>query len=259
MARPLSRHCGGVFLAAGLLALGSAPVSAADLDRPAPAPSFSGWYLRGDIGYTAQRVGSLYNVLYDDPTIGAVIPTEKDFSPAPFVGLGIGYRWNDALRTDLTAEYRFRSDFDGRDVILDTGGSFAFDDDYTAWKEEYTFLANLYVDLGQFGPVTPFVGAGIGASYNRISDFTDVNIVNSGLAFGADHGEWHLAWALHAGLAWQVSDRMTLELAYRYLDLGGAASGDLVTYTGTNAVYNPMEFHDLTSHDVKLAVRYDLR
>ena len=51
---------------------------------------------------------------------------------------------------------------------------------------------------------------------------------------------------------------LTLEAAYRYLNLGDAASGDLVTYTGTNTVNNPMEFRDIVSHDVKLGVRYVL-
>lgn len=51
---------------------------------------------------------------------------------------------------------------------------------------------------------------------------------------------------------------MTIELAYRYVSLGNAASGDLYTYTGTNNVYNPMEFKDITSHDIELGVRWSL-
>lgn len=31
-----------------------------------PPPDFSGWYLRGDIGFTNQMVGSLFNVNYAD-------------------------------------------------------------------------------------------------------------------------------------------------------------------------------------------------
>ena len=48
----------------------------------------------------------------------------------------------------------------------------------------------------------------------------------------------------------------SLELAYRYVDLGDAASGDLVTFNGGNALYNPMIFKGLTSHDLKLGMRW---
>ena len=33
-------------------------------------------------------------------------------------------------------------------------------------------------------------------------------------------------------------------------------SGDLIAYTGTNTVYNPMEFRHLTSQDFKVGLRY---
>ncbi len=58
--------------------------------------------------------------------------------------------------------------------------------------------------------------------------------------------------------AWLQVARITVELAYRYVNLGNASSGDLYTYDGTNNVYNPMEFRDITSHDVKLGVRWSL-
>ncbi len=49
---------------------------------------------------------------------------------------------------------------------------------------------------------------------------------------------------------------MTVELAYRYLDLGNGRSGDIQTFDGTNNRYNPMDFKGLTSHDIKIGVRF---
>jgi opacity protein-like surface antigen len=40
------------------------------------------------------------------------------------------------------------------------------------------------------------------------------------LATGATASKWNLAWAVHAGLAYKVNPSLTLELAYRYVDLG---------------------------------------
>ena len=254
---------------AAVLALASTTTYAADRSVPImPQPvEVSGWYLRGDIGFSNQNVGSLFNSNYSDYT--TVTSVDKGFDAAPLFGLGIGYAFNHWLRFDATGEYRGAANFHGLDVGALPGGGFA-DDRYTASKSEWTFLFNSYVDLGTWYNFTPFVGAGVGFSRNTISNFGDFSTcVNSDPATGgcAGHGgsdafggtasTWSFAWALHAGLAYQLSQNVTLELAYRYIDLGKARSGDLVAFDGTNNIYNPMEFNHLTSNDVKLGLRFN--
>ncbi len=80
--------------------------------------------------------------------------------------------------------------------------------------------------------------------------------VTSGVAFGATESQLSLAWALYAGLGYQVTPSLTIEAAYRYLNLGKAHSGDLIAYDGTNTIDNPMEFRHLTSQDFKLGFRW---
>ena len=228
---------------------------AADIPEPVPTPVvIKGWYLRGDIGYSNQRVDSLDNALY--ATYDSVDNIFKDFDGAPFLGAGIGYRWNNWFRTDITGEYRSKSDFDGLDIADPGAPDPLIPDYYTAKKSEWLALANAYVDLGTWHGITPFVGGGVGAANVKISDFTDVGTTVDSVAFGADHDEWNFAWAVYGGLAFDVTEAFTVELAYRYLDLGDAQSGDLVTFDGINLVNNPMIFEDITSHDLKLGVRY---
>ena len=240
--------------AAFLLPL-SAGALAADLPEipppytPPPVEVGHSWYLRGDIGMTNQDVGSLYNVLYDSSAT-PVTNVFKNFESSPLVSLGIGYRHSDHLRFDLTGEFRGNATFHGLDNYV-TGT-----DEYTAVKSEWTFLANAYWDIGTWHGITPFVGGGIGASLNTIKGFTDINTPTGGVAYGADNSQWNFAWQLTAGLSYQATPNLTVEAAYRYIDLGGASSGDLVAYTGANSVYNPMEFHHLTSQDFKVGLRY---
>lgn len=59
----------------------------------------------------------------------------------------------------------------------------------------------------------------------------------------------NLAWALHAGVANKVTRNFTVELAYRYLDMGDGLTGDLRTFDG---------IVNITLHDLKLGVRWDL-
>lgn len=227
---------------------------AADMPQPVPEVVVRGWYLRGDIGYSNQRVDSLDNALYD--TYDSVDNVYKDFDGAPFFAAGIGYRWNHWFRTDVTGEYRSKSDFDGLDIASQVGPPAFIPDNYTAKKSEWVALLNGYLDVGTWHGITPFVGAGVGAANIKISDFTDVGVNVDSVAFGDDHDEWNFAWALYAGLAFDVTDAFTVELAYRYLDLGDGESGDLIGFDGTNTIDNPMKFNDITSHDLKLGVRY---
>ena len=119
------------------------------------------------------------------------------------------------------------------------------------------FLANAFLDLGTWNSLTPYVGAGIGTSRNTINGFTDVNAVTGTIAYANADPKWELAWAVYAGIAWNISPVFAIDLGYRYIDLGNAQTADLVTSTGVNTVYNPMIFNDITSHDVTLGVRYN--
>jgi opacity protein-like surface antigen len=219
---------------------------------PLCAEQFSSWYLRGDIGFTNQEVDKLENKLIDRADRVQVI--NSDFDSAGLFGLGVGYQFNNWLRFDVTGEYRMNSTFNGLDVIRSDGRTFT--NDYRAKKSEWLLLANAYVDLGTWWCVTPFVGAGIGASRITISGFTDVNTPNNGVAFGPDESQWNFAWALHAGLAFQATNNLSIEFAYRYVSLGDGRAGDHRDFLGTNAFNNPTTFRDITSHDLKLGVRF---
>jgi opacity protein-like surface antigen len=215
---------------------------------------FQGWYLRGDIGMTNQKVDHLFNVLYNAPNT-SVSSTGVGFDSGMLFGVGVGFHYNDWIRFDATGEYRGGANFHGLDIVKFNGVP-AGTDEYRATKSEWLALANVYADLGTWNCFTPFVGVGIGGVYGKISNFLDINTATAGIAYAEDNAKWNFAWALHAGVGYQVSKNVTIELAYRYLNLGDFASGDLKTYTGTNNVFNPMEFHGVTSHDVKLGVRF---
>lgn len=256
-------------VAAGAASLLSSVAFAADMPSimppppmayaPPPVEDFGGWYLRGDIGFSNQRVERLNNVL----DAGLTSSTQNNnFNTAGIFGLGVGYKVNNWFRADVTGEYRGNSQFFGTDRITYPGGVGV--DTYHATKNEWVVLANAYVDLGTWWCITPFVGAGIGGARVAINGFTDQGIANNGigaqpgLAFGDNVSKWNMAWAVHAGLAYKVTPNFTVELAYRYLDMGDGLTGDLRTFDGNNNVNNPTTFKNITSHDLKLGVRWNL-
>ena len=223
---------------------------AADLALPPPQPCCNNWYLRGDIGFSNQQLGSLYNDNYTG--YGSVTNVDKGFDSAPFFGFGIGYNVNNWLRFDVTGEYRGRANFHGLDTTQGPNGL----DRYTGSKYEWTSLLNGYVDLGTWNCFTPFVGAGIGFSRNTITNFSDTSEATSADWHSSDASKWNFAWALYAGVGYRVTDNFTIELAYRYIDLGNATTGTMQTSYGVQPDQPPFEFRHLTSNDVRLGLRF---
>jgi opacity protein-like surface antigen len=256
------------FIAAGAASLMSSAAFAADMAiapppyAPAVVEDFGGWYLRGDIGFSNQRVNRLNNALDVNATTSV---QTLNFNTAGIFGLGVGYRFNNWFRADITGEYRGNSQFFGTDAITFAGGFGT--DTYHATKSEWVVLGNAYVDLGTWWCMTPFIGAGVGGARVSINGFTDQGIVTpvpgpgpalASLAFGDNVSRWNFAWALHAGVAYRVTPNFTVELAYRYLDMGNGLTGDLRAFDGTNNINNPTTFRSITSHDLKIGVRWDL-
>jgi opacity protein-like surface antigen len=235
------------------------PAAASPACAP-PAVEFSGWYLRGYVGMTNQNTDSAG--FSPNPFPGDTITTAfMNFDSSPLFGGGIGYQVNNWLRFEGTAEYRASAHFHGQQVDHSVT-PVAFADDYNASKSELLFLANAYIDLGTWWHVTPFVGAGVGMSRNTITGFTDIgNSVGDGISsttYADDNSKWSFAWAFYAGLSYQVTPAFSVDLTYRYLNLGSAQTGTPHAFDGTVIPTNPFVFNNLTSNDVMLGMRWAL-
>ncbi len=237
------------------------PLTAPAADMPlAPPPyvEYGGWYLRGDIGMSNQQFRGLQHASFATPDTFAWLD-KGGFESGPIFGLGIGYQYNSWLRFDVTGEYRGKVGFSALDQYSIAGAFFT--NDYRGTKSEWVFLANAYADLGTWYGITPFVGAGVGFTVNRIDHFRDTNVIAGGGGWAGPGTKTNLAWALHAGLAYRVTPSFTVELAYRYLWLGDAQTGTLVNLDPTvpcAAGCEPMQFRDIQSHDLKLGMRWAL-
>jgi opacity protein-like surface antigen len=226
---------------------------------PVPVQDFGGWYLRGDIGMSNQKLKNLdYSAFGEDPTFSWL--DKGGFDSAPIFGLGVGYQFNDWLRVDLTGEYRGKSSFSALDRYFDTNP--AINDwatnNYRGTKREWLFLANAYLDLGTWWCVTPFIGAGFGFANISIDHFTDTNVRTAGGGYADSGSVNNFAWALHAGLAYKVNPNFTVELAYRYLSMGDGETGIFFNNDGRTR-NEVVTFKDLTSHDLKFGVRWNLQ
>ncbi|MGJ3265226.1 MAG: outer membrane protein [Salinarimonas sp.] len=253
-------------LVVALAAIGGAiatTANAADLPTlpPAPVPvaveAFGGWYLRGDIGMSSQQSDEPEN-----PRLDAAFPPQQlewihsGFDSAPFVGIGAGYRFNSWLRADITGEYRGTSRYNGLDRYFDGGWR---TNEFYAEKSEWVGLVNGYLDLGTWYGVTPFVGAGVGFARVTIDGFRDVDVTRPALTRAGEKSTTNFAWALYAGLGYEVSPNLTLELGYRYLALGAGETGETTPFNGPSGLTTGWEFENLHLNDLKVGMHLNLQ
>jgi opacity protein-like surface antigen len=171
-----------------------------------------------------------------------------------FIGAGIGYEVNNWLRFDVTAEYRSRTQVNAFGQYTFGGGTFG--DQYQGYLHSLVLLGNAYVDLGTWWCLTPFIGAGVGGAYNTVADLTDVGIGTSGAGYGLNTSSWSPAWALYAGLAYNVTDNFKVELSYRYLNWGSVADS-INCIGGCNP--DTYKWDNLTSQDIMIGFRWLLQ
>ena len=220
-----------------LFAIGAvswAGASAADLP---PAPSlpplspaeaqFSGWYLRGDIGVGVNSAAPELRTAADAlPGGAAAAATTRSATLSPFgmADIGAGYQLNGWLRGDATLEYRAGASLRARyglagPALPAFAGAPLYADLDRADVSSFVGLVNGYLTPGAWFGFSPFVGAGVGLADNRTSSFAA-----RGLSYvGGSRASF--AWALMAGVDFDVTTNLRLELGYRYLNTGGIASG----------------------------------
>lgn len=270
---------------AGIASLASASALAADYEPPVyadqpiqeyvPVEVGSGWYLRGDVGYnfsTKAKGDFAYRTF--DPVSGTYDAARFDsgsFGEGVTGGVGFGYNFTDYFRADATFDV-FKATFDGTtSSSLPCGGlsvgSCRSED--SADATAYSVMANAYVDLGTYVGFTPYVGAGLGATYVNWDNLgSNAYCVGATCpppgAFAAstqnDGGKsWRFTWALMAGLAYDISNNLKIDLGYRYRDIEGGEmfefdrASQLAGATGVQG--NDPGFR---THEVRIGLRYAL-
>lgn len=254
------------YIAGAALFMAASSAFAADLyvppvvEAPQPQPqvvyqNFGGWYLRGDIDYHWSKVRDTSYITYGCPggPCGAATPPGTDdfdgtdLKGAFSLGAGVGYQINSYLRTDLTADYWFKSDFKGTSTGSFCGGGPCSSTDQSSFSA-LLLLANAYVDLGTYQGITPYIGAGIGGARVDWGDFvTD----GTGEVHPGESG-WRFAWAAMAGASYCLTDNIDLDVGYRFSRIEG---GRMFQIDASNNV-GPGRDGGIDTHEVRAGVRY---
>jgi len=228
--------------------------------EPPPPAEFGGWYLRGDVGVGVNQISELRSTF--SPTVLVPAPQFDQYSigDSAFAGAGVGYQINNWFRVDVTGEYRTAANYRATQSYANIFGlacGVRCYDIYSAQHSAAVFLANGYVDLGTWYGITPFVGGGVGVAVNWLNNLYDLSAQPAGgFGIAQDATKTNFAWAVMAGLAYNVTPNFKVELGYRYLDMGKFQT-NVIGCQGAGCAGERQSFQ-LASHDIRLGFRYAL-
>jgi opacity protein-like surface antigen len=232
------------------------PVAAADLngpmsikDGPVYARAAGPCYFRADAGYSWSTDP---HATYTQTDGGGVFLTNEvagaDLDDTWLVGAGFGCGSGPrGIRGEVMFDWRGDRDFTGffvPTVTLPLGA------DARTSIQTSTIMFNAYYDLGHWGSFVPYIGAGVGLAHNDMGGLTDTSapgVVQSG------NDKWSLAWSLMAGGGFQLSDRVILDVGYRFIDMGKAESGTIDSLGAPNP---PLRVNELYAHEFKVGLRF---
>ena len=254
---------------------------AADILEPIPvvepAPDFSGWYIRADVGYVFKsKTEGNWDFWNQFPHVEGIDDTyrydELRLDSTASFGGGVGYRFSDMFRADATLDY-FRPDVSGKTacpymIKIDAAHGLRHQDecyyDEGSKADVWTAMANAYVDLPFFGPVTPYLGAGIGAAYVQYDDRSTQEVCPSckpsytpfkATSEGTD--DWRLATALMAGASIDLTHSLALDVGYKFTKIW---EGDAFEYDAADKSFGAkgtqVRDNGFDVHTIRAGLRY---
>ncbi|WP_051445196.1 outer membrane protein [Desulfocurvus vexinensis] len=202
--------------------------------------------------YGALRLGPSLSALSSitaHSQIGGDVSNQYDSRKTDTVFAGavaLGYRLDMPVRAEIEYTHRSRMDFDKKPT-----NNNLHDVDLKARAS--TLLLNGYFDFYNDSQFTPYVLGGMGMAFHRTTN--DVRSRGIAQDYEGDTKDYsRFAWALGAGCGFHASQRLTLDVLYRYVDLGKAKWSN----TRVDGLDRGSLKGDLASHEIFFGLRYDL-
>lgn len=227
----------------------------------------SGFYLSGKAGLsqlrnsenTASEAGTTVGALnWDMGTSNFENTSSSVFSSSFAVGYRFADNWQQPVRAELAFQNFGQSE---KDFSLSSSARGYWNGEVqnhfalpaTAHISQKTrvntLMANTYYDFPLGNKITPYIMAGVGAAFVRHDIAVNSNVGGQVLGDNSySSRKTNLAWALGIGVAWDVTESVSLETGYAYTDAGdittdwSAANGII---KGAGVVHTRLQLHTL--------------
>lgn len=222
---------------------------AAGIPAPAHAQDKAGFYVGAEAGASFSE-STKWKDSEDLGVIWITFPTAKnaDAGAGGVYGVVAGYRFNDMLRAELGVDYRSGHSVSTSQDLQGAG----FLAEYKVEIDAWTFMASGYVEPVRLGAFKPYAGGGIGMAVVRSKNASVRFDGSPGFALPGEN-ETNFAWQLGAGVAYELTPVVTVDLGYRHLDAGRVTVGRASSVAGGWAQQTKGA---LVTDEVLLGLRY---
>lgn len=197
-----------------------------------PAPTSTGYYISVFAGGNV-----LSDVETDYNSYGDIYGYSVELDTGYVAGIAFGRKINERIRVEAELSH---ASADAKEYLFsDTDLSRPAEGDLTATY----LLANVWYDIPTAGPVGFYVGGGLGAA--KVEGDTTFN----GSDFGYGPGETKLAGQVGAGVVYDLSQSLALDVGYRFKYVGDVDFDD----NDGDGVY---EAGDVQSHSLQAGISY---
>jgi len=189
---------------------------------------------------------------------GRSLQAAGSFGQTPVLDGALGYRFTPWLRGEALLSWRPQLAYSGQSNFLGAGPS----QPVSGAVDSLAAFAVAYVDLPRIAGVRPFLGAGIGGARNHLDGVTYrfPSIAANATTTTASGSSSGFAYLLTAGVAVPLSERLSLDLAYRFSDLGQVrsrtGSATIVRPRGTRSLTIAGTEADLQTQGLQVSLRY---
>ena len=165
--------------------------------------------------------------------------TGDDSDESVITGVHLGAELFEYLRADIGFSHRGDLDFTTNSYAPPTPDYFY----KTKIEDIYTLMFSIYLEPVHYKKFTPYIGAGVGSTWAKIS--------TNDTAIKGSSDQANFAWQAEAGIQYDLTQHLTLKLGYRYIDMGNIKVHLRSEVTGEGDYRG-----ELTANEVIFGVRY---
>lgn len=195
-----------------LILTASALVLGLSLAAPAMADC-NGIYLAGR--------GGIFKNHFKKKQTGGFDTTELDKQQFMMSG-ALGYRY-DYWRTEMEYVWRQKNEYHDQEM------------GFTHRFKTHSLMWNNYIDFAPYSWFTPYAGVGLGYTNIKYKSSDDIDQVTM-----MDKDKNNFTWSLGGGISVKVTNRINVDVGYRYYDIGSFENEDVTlqeVYGGLRYVF----------------------
>ena len=203
------------------------------------------YYIKADVGIAkSEKIKSDQNFYKNSGN--------KSFNSSPVYSLGFGYKINDKLRSEVVYSYidlKYK-----RNIASEKNPTMI--PEYKQKVNIQTGMINLFYDVATYQKLTPYIGFGLG--YAKI-DPKEASVISKmgntsyNASYQSNKSE-NLTYALMSGLSINMTDRINVDIGYKFQDFGKAKP--LYTPNMLAAAQQVEKGFKIKTHSGTIGVRY---